>query len=162
MWPSVWDPMLIAGGVLGGVVAPPPSFPELPQALLLPRYYLIKMCDKIAPQTGGFRGGTAFHMGFQHLFHRRSTNKSKDQADVTEAFKTLIDARFDRLESNFQLLRTEWADVHEKILLLYDRNRKRLKAMETASRGDQPIDPAPTIEPTRESVLRAYLTQNGA
>jgi len=100
-------------------------------------------------------------MGFQHLFRRRSTATPKENTDVSETFKTLIDARFDRLESNFQLLRTEWADVHEKIMLLYDRNRKRLKAIEKASGEEEPIDPAQPIMQTGEDVLAAWKRQNG-
>jgi len=101
-------------------------------------------------------------MGFQHLFHRRSTGKSKEKSEVTETYKTLIDARFDRLESNFALLRTEWADVHEKIMLLYDRNRKRLQAIKKASGEEPTIVPAPTIPQTRDDLLRAFDAQNGA
>jgi len=100
-------------------------------------------------------------MGFQHLFHKRSTSKPAEKPDVTETYKTLIDARFDRLESNFQLLRTEWADSYEKLMLLYDRNRKRLKAMEKPSSEPNVPDPPPAMELTRENVLRAYLGQNG-
>jgi len=101
-------------------------------------------------------------MGFQHLFQRRSTAKSKEKSDVTETYKTLIDARFDRLESNFQLLRTEWADVHEKIMLLYDRNRKRLQAIDKASSKEIVSDPAPALQLTRDDILQAYTRQNGA
>ena len=101
-------------------------------------------------------------MGFQDLFHRRSSNTKAEKPDVTETYKTLIDSRFDRLESQIQLLRTEWADVHEKIMLLYDRNRKRLKAIEKASGGEEPIEPAPTPPVTKEGILRAYNAQNGA
>jgi len=100
-------------------------------------------------------------MGFQHLFHKRSTRKSKDQADVTETYKTLIDARFDRLESGFALLRTEWADVHEKIMLLYDRNRKRLQLILKASDKEETIETAPVLPQTREELLRAFDAQNG-
>jgi len=100
-------------------------------------------------------------MGFQHLFHRRSTKKTKERSDVTETYKTLIDSRIDRLESNFQLLRTEWADSYEKLMLLYDRNRKRLKAMENASPAPNVPEPAQAIELTREGILRAYTAQNG-
>jgi len=120
------------------------------------------MCDKIAPQTGGFRGGTLFLMGFQHIFHRRSENKAREKADVTETFKTLIDARFDRLESNFALLKAEWHDTHEKLTLLYDRNRKRLQAIQKASHDDPPTEPAPTPPLTQDDVLQAYLRRNGA
>jgi len=100
-------------------------------------------------------------MGFQHLFHRRSTARAKERTDVTETYKTLIDSRIDRLESNFQLLRTEWADSYEKLMLLYDRNRKRLKTMEKASPAAIVPEPTQVIELTREDILRAYTAQNG-
>ena len=100
-------------------------------------------------------------MGFQHLFHRRSTEKAREKADVTETFKTLIDARFDRLESNFALLKAEWYDTMEKMTLLYDRNRKRLKAIDNASGKEVPIPEAPTPPLTQDEVLAAYLRQNG-
>jgi len=101
-------------------------------------------------------------MGFQHLFHRHSTAKAKEKSDVTETFKTLIDARFDRLESNFQLIRNEWKDSHEKLMLLYDRTRKRIEALKKASNEELPSDPVQTIPVSRDDVLRAYLGQNGA
>jgi len=101
-------------------------------------------------------------MGFQHLFHRRSDKSKAEKNDVTETYKTLIDARFDRLESNFQLLRTEWADVHEKIMLLYDRNRKRLQAIQKASGEEKPIEAVQVVPRTREDLIRAFDAQNGA
>lgn len=100
-------------------------------------------------------------MGFQHLFQKRSTAKVREKADVTETYKTLIDARFDRLEQNFALLKGEWNDTYEKISLLYDRNRKRLQAIEKASSKEIPPEPDQPIQLTRENVLRAYLGQNG-
>jgi len=101
-------------------------------------------------------------MGFQDLFHRQSTATTKEKADVTETYKTLIDSRIDRLESNFALLKAEWNDTYEKISLLYDRNRKRLKAIEKASDKEEPIVTAPSPPRTREDLLRAYDAQNGA
>ncbi len=101
-------------------------------------------------------------MGFQHIFHRRSTDKAREKADVAETFRTLIESRFDRLESNFALLRGEWADTHEKLTLLYDRNRKRLQAIQKASPSENASDPAPTPPLTQDEVLRAYTRQNGA
>jgi len=101
-------------------------------------------------------------MGFQHLFHRRSTGKAREKADVAETFKTLIDARFDRLESNFQLLRREWADANEKLMLLYDRSRKRLQVIQKASQEEVVSEPTRTPPLTQEEVLQAYLRQNGA
>jgi len=101
-------------------------------------------------------------MGFQHLFHRLSTGRTREKDDVQETFRTLIDARFDRLESNFALLRTEWQDTHEKLTLLYDRNRKRLQAIQKTSEREETIDPAPTPPLTQDEVLQAYIKQNGA
>ena len=119
------------------------------------------MCDKIAPQTGGFRGDTRFYMAFPYLFHRRSTEKPKENDDVLKTFRTLIDARFDRLESNFQLLRREWADANEKLMLLYDRSRKRLKAIEEAEGAKKTIEATPEPVLSRQDILKAYIRQNG-
>ncbi len=101
-------------------------------------------------------------MGFQDIFHRRSTAKAREKDDVAETFKTLIDARFDRLESNFNLLRAEWHDTHEKLTLLYDRNRKRLQTMQKASPDVIAPEPTPAPPLTQDEVLQAYLRQNGA
>jgi len=81
---------------------------------------------------------------------------------VTQTVRTLIDARFDRLESNFRLLKGEWEDAYEKLSHLYDRNRKRLQAIEKASGKEEPIEPVPTLPQTREDLLRAFDAQNGA
>lgn len=99
-------------------------------------------------------------MGFQHLFHRLSTGKSKEKEVVTETFKTLIDARFDRLESNFQLLRNEWADSHEKLMLLYDRTRKRIKAAKDAGEQEEPVREGVPLQ-TRDDVLHEWKSRNG-
>lgn len=101
-------------------------------------------------------------MGFQHLFHKRSTRKAAERSDVTETYKTLIDSRIDRLESNFQLLRTEWADSYEKLQLLYDRNRKRLQVMQKASQEEVVPEPTQDKPLTREDILRTFIVQNGA
>lgn len=99
-------------------------------------------------------------MGFQHLFHKRSTKKQQEKSDVTETYKTLIDSRMDRLESNYQLLRSEWNDTYEKISLLYDRNRKRLKLIEKAGEGEKTPDPVQTPI-TRDDILTRYRQMNG-
>ena len=101
-------------------------------------------------------------MGFPYLFHRRSSDKSREKDDVTETFKTLIDARIDRLESDFQNIRREWADSNEKLMLLYDRSRKRLQAIQKASEAESPPEPIPTPALTQDEVLQAYIRQNGA
>jgi len=101
-------------------------------------------------------------MGFPYLFHRRSTAKSREKDDVAETFKTLIDARFDRLESEFQNIRREWADANEKLMLLYDRSRKRLQVIQKASDAKETIEPAVAPPLTQDQVLATYLRQNGA
>jgi len=100
-------------------------------------------------------------MAFPQIFHRRSAKKTREKDDATETSRTLLDARFDRLESNFQLLRTEWADTYEKIMLLYDRSRKRLKAIEKASGDEITTEPVPQVPQTRDDLMRAYDAQNG-
>jgi hypothetical protein len=101
-------------------------------------------------------------MGFPRLFHKRSTAKSREKEDVAETFRTLIDARFDRLESNFRLLKQEWEDAYEKISLLYDRSRKRLQAIQKASGEEKTIEAVPNPPITGEDLLRAFDAQNGA
>ncbi len=98
---------------------------------------------------------------FPLLFHRKSTASKEEQIDITKTVKVLIDARFDRLEQKQKALELEWADVYDKIMLLYDRTRKRIAASKKASGEDQPIEPAQTPALTRDAVLRAYNSQNG-
>lgn len=99
---------------------------------------------------------------FPQLFHRRSTAKSKEKDDVQETLRTLIDARFDRLESKVKEIEREWADVYDKIMLLYDRTRKRIAASKKAAGEETTIEPTQTLPVTREDILRAYIAQNGA
>ncbi len=101
-------------------------------------------------------------MGFPYLFHRQSTESKVEKEDVAETFRTLIDARFDRLESEFTNIRREWADANEKLMLLYDRSRKRLQAVQRASDKKEPTEPAPTLPLTQDEVLQTFLRQNGA
>jgi len=98
---------------------------------------------------------------FPQLFRRQSTGKSKEKNDVTETLRTLIDARFDRLEANQKALEREWADVYDKIMLLYDRTRKRIAASKKAASEETPTEQPPALPLTREDILRAYLAQNG-
>lgn len=79
---------------------------------------------------------------------------------MSATLKTLMEARFDRLEQNFTNLRTEWADVYDKVMLLYDRTRKRIKVQEKLSEDDHMSDPVTAIQ-TRSDVLRAYIRMNG-
>lgn len=100
-------------------------------------------------------------MPFPNLFHKRSTRKKQEKDDVTETFKTLILAKIDRMESEITQLRTEWNDVYDKVMHLYDRTRKRIKAAEKAYEQDEPITTVPDAPVSRDDVLRAYLASNG-
>jgi len=44
----------------------------------------------------------------------------------------LLLARFERLESELKGIRLEWNDVYDKVAHLYDRTRKRIKALQKA------------------------------
>ena len=120
------------------------------------------MCDKIAPQTGGFRGDTLVLPMFPRLFHKRSTELKAEKDDVSETLRTLIDARFDRIEQKQRALEREWSDVYDKIMLLYDRTRKRIAASKKAAEREQPTETIPTPPLTRDGVLRMHLDQNGS
>ena len=100
---------------------------------------------------------------FPQLFQRRSTGKRQEKADVNETLRTLIDARFDRIESKVKAIELEWADVYDKIMLLYDRTRKRIKAAQKAAGEEQPSEQPPVSinPPTRDDVLRAWMETNG-
>jgi len=97
---------------------------------------------------------------FPQLFQRRSRKHSPEKDDANETFRTLMDARFDRLEQNFTALRTEWADTYDKIMHLYDRTRKRVKKAEVAPDEEKPVMPIPESQ-QREMVLQAFTRGNG-
>jgi len=99
---------------------------------------------------------------FPQLFHRRSTGRSKEKEDIQETVRTLIEARFDRLEEKQRSLEREWADCYDKIMLLYDRTRKRIGVLKKASGEEQPIEAVQTPPATKDDILRAYIAQNGA
>ena len=101
-------------------------------------------------------------MGFPYLFHRRSSDNSVEKEDIANTFRTLIEARFDRMESDFTNLRREWADANEKLMLLYDRSRKRLQAIQKASDAQDAPEAAQASPLTQSEVLQTYLRQNGA
>jgi len=98
---------------------------------------------------------------FPNLFRRLSTGQTKENNAVTETVRTLIDARFDRLEEKVRCVEREWADVYDKIMLLYDRTRKRIAAAKKASNDETTIEPVQTIPLTRDDILRRYEQQNG-
>lgn len=79
---------------------------------------------------------------------------------MTETVRTLIDARFDRIESQVRTIKQEWLDCHDKLMLLYDRTRKRIKVEEKARDATEPSEPAPAIL-TRDGILSSYVRQNG-
>lgn len=97
---------------------------------------------------------------FPQLFHSFSTRKSKEKELVTETLRTLIDARFDRLEEKVRCVEREWKDVYDKIMLLYDRTRKRIKAAEKASGEEIASHPIPEAPLTKEQIMSRYL-RNG-
>jgi len=99
---------------------------------------------------------------FPKLFHKRSTAQSKEKDDFTQTVRTLFDARFDRLEQKQKALELEWADVYDKIMLLYDRTRKRIAASKKASGDEKPIEEIQSHPLTRDDLLRSYRDQNGA
>lgn len=149
-----------------GIPAYPFFFHRFPTGPTRRRYiYCYKSVIRSPVRQRGFGEIEVFESMFPRLFHKRSTENTQEKADVTAAFKTLIDARFDRLEQNNQALRTEWADVYDKIMLLYDRTRKRIavqKKLEKADDDTQPDPATPTLPTTREDLLRAYDARNGA
>jgi len=98
---------------------------------------------------------------FPRLFHKQSTAKSAEDTVVTETLRTLIDARFDRLEEKVRTVEREWADVYDKIMLLYDRTRKRIAASKKALGEQTTIEAAPAPPLTRDDILRLYEHQNG-
>ncbi len=97
---------------------------------------------------------------FPRLFHKRSTAKRVEKADINETLRTLIDARFDRIEAKVKGIELEWADVYDKIMLLYDRTRKRIKVAQNAAQDEKPPEAVPTPI-TRVDVLTAWRQQNG-
>lgn len=99
---------------------------------------------------------------FPRLFHRRSTETQEDKEAISKALRTLIDARFDRLEEKQRAIEREWSDVYDKIMLLYDRTRKRIAASKKASEREEPTQPIQTPALTRDGVLRMHLEQNGS
>ena len=99
---------------------------------------------------------------FPQLFHRKSTEKPTEKAELPETVRTLIDARFDRLEEKIRCVEREWSDVYDKIMLLYDRTRKRIAASKKAAEDEKPPEPILEVPLTREDILRRYLAQNGA
>jgi len=86
---------------------------------------------------------------FPQLFHRQSTGKDKEKDAVTRTEIELIMARFERVESQMKLIRTEWEDTYEKMSHLYDRARKRIKAAKGAQDpSDKAIDGEPSSQPS--------------
>ena len=99
-------------------------------------------------------------MGFQQLFHRLSTKRKAEKDDVTKTLRSLIDARFDRLEQNQRTLELEWADVYDKLMLLYDRTRKRISSAKKAAEEKEPVT-LPTAPISRQEVLASFLRSQG-
>lgn len=92
------------------------------------------------------------------LFHRRSKGIPKGMDRVE---KTLLEARMDRIESDLRNIRSEWAELYEKIMHLYDRIRKREKVVQVVA--DSPAGDSkskPSFE-TGADVLKHYRSVYG-
>jgi len=86
---------------------------------------------------------------FPQLFHWKSTESNQENPGVSRTEWELILARFDRLESELKGIRLEWNDVYDKVAHLYDRTRKRIKALQKAEdRSESPNGDDNTPEPT--------------
>jgi len=98
------------------------------------------------------------------VFQLLSRKRKKEIIDVTETFKTLILAKIDRLEEKHRRIETEWSDVYDKMMLLYDRTRKRIqqqkKQLEDDPQSTNGPDPVPAFE-SGEDVLRVWRSQQG-
>jgi len=98
------------------------------------------------------------------VFQLLSKKRKKEKNDVTETFKTLILAKIDRLEEKHRRIETEWSDVYDKIMLLYDRTRKRIQQQKKQLEDDPESTNGPDPEPaysSNEEVLRAWRSQQG-
>ena len=93
---------------------------------------------------------------FPHLFPQWSSKSKQETTDVTETVRTLIDARIDRLEQNFDSLRLEQKDMLDKVLHLYDRTRKRVKKAEDPPEEEKHTEPILSPTEQREAVLRSF------
>ena len=98
------------------------------------------------------------------MFRLLSRKKDKELIDVTETFKTLILAKIDRLEEKHRRIETEWSDVYDKMMLLYDRTRKRIASQKKQSEEPPELvngtEPVLTLE-SPEEVLREWTRQQG-
>lgn len=98
------------------------------------------------------------------MFQLLSRKKKTDLIDVTETFKTLILAKIDRLEEKHRRIETEWSDVYDKLMLLYDRTRKRIskqkKDAEELPDVTNGTEPVLTLQ-TPEEVMSAWRRQQG-
>lgn len=98
------------------------------------------------------------------MFRLLSRKRIEEKNDATETFKTLILAKIDRLEEKHRRIETEWSDVYDKIMLLYDRTRKRIqqqkKAVEVAPDVIEKIEPALPLQ-NGDDVLAVWRSQQG-
>ena len=99
------------------------------------------------------------------MFPGFSRKKKPEIIDVTETFKTLILAKIDRLEEKHRRLETEWSDVYDKLMLLYDRTRKRIQAQKKQAEVPSDVvngtEAIVTLE-SPEEILAEWRRQQGA
>jgi len=118
-----------------------------------------------SPPDVGVSRGRKFSTLFPQLFHRISTAPEKEKDAVSRTEMELLLARFDRLESELKGIRLEWNDVYDKVAHLYDRTRKRIKALQKAedrpeaTNGDE-SSPQPTGFQSHAEIM-AFARQRG-
>lgn len=102
---------------------------------------------------------------FPQLFHRNSTESKPEKDAVSRTEMELLLARFDRLESELKGIRLEWNDVYDKVAHLYDRTRKRIKALQKAEDRPEATNGTdstqqPTVFQTHADIM-AFARQRG-
>lgn len=104
-------------------------------------------------------------MAFPQLFNRRSTGKKDHSGCVPRAEFEALEAKCDRVESQMLLIKTEWNDVYDKVSHLYDRTRKRIKALKSAEERAEAPNPAPNgpepSSPKTHAEILKYARERG-
>jgi len=103
---------------------------------------------------------------FPWSFHKRSTGQAEEKSEATATREVLTQARFDRIEGQLAILRTEWEETYDKIMHLYDRTRKRIQVLQKLQDAENTVTDESTPSPVqlndRQAILVAYDHQNGA
>jgi hypothetical protein len=100
-------------------------------------------------------------MKLPKLFHKESTRNPQEKEVHPGVQFELVMAKTERLEAKVDTLRLEWKDAQDKLMHLYDRVRKRQKALEDASGTTSPVEATPSTSLSRKDILNAYRRTNG-